>query len=186
MASYREYFNPGTGEWIQYLVTGAESDGELVRYRWRSVPGGSIPMHFHPRQEERFEIESGEAHFTREGEEIVAGPGETVVIPAGARHSERNPGREEVRGVVELRPALGAKEMHEMFAGLHADGMATSGGAPRNPLRLGATFWHFRNDIRVESPPPWLQNVFLPPLWALGRAVGIEPYCERWNSTESG
>lgn len=184
MASYREYFNPGTGEWIQYLTTGAESDGEVVRYRWRSVPGGSIPEHFHPRQEEVFRIEAGEAHFTREGEEVVAGPGDTVVIPAGARHSEWNPGEEDVRGTVELRPALGAKELHEMFAGLNNDGMATKSGAPRNPLQLGVTFWHFRDDIRVSSPPPWLQNVFMPPLWALGRAVGIKPYYERWNSEE--
>ena len=57
MTAYREYFNPGTGEWIQYLVTGKESDGELARYRWRSVAGGSIPVHFHPRREERFQIE---------------------------------------------------------------------------------------------------------------------------------
>ncbi|MGD9734106.1 MAG: cupin domain-containing protein [Solirubrobacterales bacterium] len=184
MAGYQEYFNPGTGEWIEYLVTGAESDGALVRYRWRSVPGGSIPEHFHPRQEERFEIESGEAHFSRDGIEILAGPGDTVVIPAGARHSERNRGTEEVRGVVELRPALGAKELHEMFAGLNNDGKALASGAPKNPLQLGTTFWHYRDDIRVSSPPRWLQNLFLPPLWALGRAVGIKPYYERWNSKE--
>ena len=184
MTRYAEYFNPGTGEWIQYLSTGAESNGEVVSYRWRSVPGGSIPEHFHPRQEETFRIESGEAHFTRDGEEVVAGPGETVVIPAGSRHSEWNPGQDEVRGTVELRPALGAKELHEMFAGLNNDGMATRSGAPKNPLQLGVTFWHFRDDIRVSSPAPWLQNLFMPPLWALGRAVGLEPYYERWDSKE--
>ncbi len=103
---YREYFNPGTGEWIQYLETGAETGGERVRYRWRSVSGGKIPEHFHPLQEELFTIESGEPHFTIDGREVVGRAGETVVVPAGARHSERNPGTEDATGVVELRPAL--------------------------------------------------------------------------------
>ncbi len=182
MGAYRPFFNPGTGEWIEYLVTGEESDGELVRYRWRSLPGGSIPEHFHPRQEQRFEIESGEAHFTRDGKEVVAGPGDTVVVPAGARHSQWNSSDEEVRGTVELRPALRAKEMHEMFAGFNNEGMASKNGAPKGPLQLGVTFWHFRDDIRVCSPPLWLQNLFLPPLCAIGRAVGMKPYNESWDS----
>jgi quercetin dioxygenase-like cupin family protein len=182
MGAYRPFFNPGTGEWIEYLVTGEESEGELVRYRWRSVAGGSIPEHFHPLQEERFEIESGEAHFTRDGEETVAGPGETVTIPAGVRHAEWNAGAEDVRGTVELRPALRAKELHEMLAGLNNEGLAKKSGAPKSPLQLGLTFWHFHNDIRVSSPPLWLQNLFLPPLWAVGRAVGMKPYYERWDS----
>ena len=159
-------------------------EGDVLRNELWAEPGSAVPEHFHPRQEERFEIASGEAHFMLDGKEIVAKPGDTVVIPAGARHSEWNPGAEEVRGTVELRPALGAKELHEMFAGLNNDGMSWASGAPKNPLQLGVTFWHFREDIRVSSPPPWLQNLFMPPLWALGRAVGIEPYYERWNSKE--
>jgi hypothetical protein len=33
------------------------------------------------------------------------------------------------------------KELHEAFAGLVARSTAPR-GAPKNPLRLGATFWH--------------------------------------------
>jgi hypothetical protein len=36
--------------------------------------------------------------------------------------------------------------MFEAFAGLVADGGTTARGAPKNPLRLGATFWHFRHE----------------------------------------
>lgn len=185
MAEYEPYFNPGTGEEIEYLVTGAESDGEFVRYRWRSVAGAEIPEHVHPHQEERFTIESGEPHFTLDGEERVGQPGETVVIPPGTWHSEWNPGNEDVTGVVELRPAMLTKEMHEMFAGMVNDGMANDKGVPRNPLQLGVTYWYFRNDIRVAKPPPWLQNLFLPPLAALGRIAGLKPYYERWDSRKS-
>jgi quercetin dioxygenase-like cupin family protein len=73
--SYREYFNPSTGEWIKYLETGEETGGERVRYRWRSGPGGKIPEHFHPFQDEVFAIESGEAHFSVNGREVVGRSG---------------------------------------------------------------------------------------------------------------
>jgi hypothetical protein len=52
--------------------------------------------------------------------------------------------------------------------------MTASSGAPRNPLRLAVTFWYYRGDIRVPSRPPWLQNLFLPPLAALGKALRLQ------------
>ena len=72
-------------------------------------------------------ISAGEAHFTLGGEERVAGPGETVVVPVGVRHSEWNAGAVAIEGVVELRPALHSKEMFEAFGGLAAEGKTTRG-----------------------------------------------------------
>ena len=88
----------------------------------------------------------------------------------------------EIEGIVELRPALHTKEWHEALAGLVADGKTTPRGAPRNPLQLGATFWHFRHESRVTSPPIWAQNLMLPPLWALAKVFGVRPYYDRWDS----
>jgi quercetin dioxygenase-like cupin family protein len=160
----------------------ADSHGQLVRFSWRSVPGGVITEHVHPHQEERFTITAGQAHFTLGGQKRVAGAGETIVVPADVPHSEGNPGPGEIEGIVELRPALHAKEWHEALAGLVADGKTTPGGAPKNPLQLGVTFWHFRHGSRVTSPPVWLQNLMLPRLWALAKAFSIRPYYDRWDS----
>ena len=156
--------------------------GMLVRFNWRSVPDGVITEHIHPYQKERFTILAGEAHFTLNGEQHIAGAGDTIVVPAGVPHSEGNHGPGEIEGIVELRPALLAKELHEAFAGLVADGKTTPRGAPRNPLQLGATFWHFRHESRVTSPPAWAQNLMLPPLWALAKLFGVHPYYDRWDS----
>ena len=90
------------------------------------------------------------------------------------------------QAVVELRPALQAKEWHEALAGLVADGKTTPRGAPKNPLQLGATFWHFRNESRVTSPPIWMQNLMLPPLWALAKTFGVRPYYDHWDSRIRG
>ena len=180
--SFRPFFNSATGEWIEYSVIADGSDGALVRFKWRSVPGGVITEHVHPHQEERFTILAGEAHFTLNGEDRTAFAGETIVVPPGVPHSEGNTSSVEIEGVVELRPALLTKEFHEALAGLVADGKTTRRGAPKNPLQLGATFWHFRHESRVTAPPIWVQNVMLPPLWALARVVGVRPYHEHWDS----
>jgi quercetin dioxygenase-like cupin family protein len=183
MTSFTPFFNPATGEWIEYTTVAEDSNGELVRFTWRSMPGGVISEHVHPNQEERFTIVSGEATFTVDGEPRTAIAGETVVVPPGVPHSEGNRGTVEITGVVELRPALRTKEFHEALAGLVADGRTTPRGAPRNPLQLGATFWHFRHESRVTSPPIWVQNLVFPPLWAAARTFGLRPYHQRWDSS---
>ena len=185
-ARFRPLVNPATGERIQFVAVARDGGEDVVRFNWRSMPGGAIPEHIHPLQEERFMITAGEAHFTLNGEERVVGAGETIVVPVGIRHSEANPGSVAVDGSVELRPALKTRQMHEAFAGLAADGKATPRGAPKNPLQLGATLWHFRRESRVTSPPMWVQNLILPPLRALAKFFRVRPYCDHWDSRISG
>lgn len=52
----------------------------------------------------------------------------------------------------------------------------------KNPLQLGATFWHFRHESRVTSPPIWVQNLVFPPLWAAAKVFGLRPYHQHWDS----
>jgi quercetin dioxygenase-like cupin family protein len=179
---FREFSNPATRETLTFTATPQDGEEDLVRFNWRSQPGGAITEHLHPHQEERFTITAGEAHFTVNGAERIVGPGETIVIPVGVRHSESNPGSVAIEGVVELRPGLRSKEMHEAFGGLSSEGKTTSRGAPKNPLQLGATLWYFRQENRVTSPPPWVQNLILPPLAALAKLFGVRPYYDRWDT----
>jgi mannose-6-phosphate isomerase-like protein (cupin superfamily) len=181
-AAFRAFSNPATGESITVTATAQDSAEDVVRFNWRSAPGGSITEHLHPHQEERFAITVGEAHFTVAGEHRVAGPGETLVVPVGVPHSEWNPGSIAVEGAIELRPALHTKEMFEAFGGLGSEGKTTPRGAPKNPLQLGATVWHFRHESRATSPPIWLQNLLLPALATLAKVFGVRPYYERWDS----
>jgi quercetin dioxygenase-like cupin family protein len=181
----REFSNRATGETITFIAAEPDAEQDLVRFHWRSQPGGTITEHLHPHQEERFTITAGQAHFTVNGKEQIVGPGETIVVPVGVRHSESNPGTVAIEGVVELRPALRSREMHEAFGGLSAEGKTTSRGAPKNPLQLGATLWYFREENRVTSPPRWLQNLILPPTAALARIFGVRPYYSRWDTRQA-
>ncbi len=183
---YRALVNSATGETIQFIAQPQGEDEDVVRFSWRSKPGGAITEHIHPLQEERFNITAGQAHFVVDGETRDLGPGETIIVPAGTRHSEENRGSTEVSGIVELRPALKTREMHEAFAGLAAEGKTTPRGAPKNPLQLGATIWHFRHESRATTPPIWVQNVMLPPLAALARLFGVRAHNDRWASRMIG
>ena len=48
----------------------------------------------HPEQEERFDVVSGAMAFRVGLRRVVAGPGETVVVPAGRVHRFENAGDE--------------------------------------------------------------------------------------------
>jgi quercetin dioxygenase-like cupin family protein len=145
MTRFWEFFNPATGESIDYTVVAEHTGGSLVRFNWRSAPGGVITEHIHPHQEERFIILAGEAHFTVDGAKRAALAGETVVIPAGARHSEGNPGPGDVEGVVELRPGRLTKRV--------ARGLGGSGGR-----------WRDDASGRAEEPAPARRHLLaLPP-----------------------
>ncbi len=181
-AEFRQFSNPATGESVRFTATPDDGGEDVVRFNWRSMPGGLITEHVHPYQEEHFAIIAGEAHFTLGDEHRVVGPGETLVVPIGVRHSESNPGSVAIEGVVELRPALRTKEMFEAFSALGSEGKTTPRGAPKNPLQLGATCWYFRRESRATAPPIWIQNLILPPLAALAKLFGVHPYHDRWDS----
>ncbi len=179
---YRTTFNPATGEHIQYTVTGRESGGAVVRYRWTSEPDGRITDHTHPHCAEIFTILDGETMLTMAGERIVLGPGQSAVIPPGVVHGEHNTSGAIVRGIVELNPASETAELHDALAGISSNLPHTPTGAPKNPLQLGATFWGFRNDIRATKPPIWLQNIMLPILAGIAGIAGVHRSRPEWDS----
>ena len=94
----RQFDNPHTGERITLLATAAETGGELTRMEIRVSAGPADwvgPDHFHPIQEERFEVVSGTPVFRIEGAERTAKPGDLVTVPVGVSHIFRNGGDEE-------------------------------------------------------------------------------------------
>ena len=82
--------NPISGERITFTQTAADTDGELLAFDMTLSVDGHVPgAHVHPAQEERFEIVSGTMKFRTGGKKIVAGPGDVVTVPAGARPARR-------------------------------------------------------------------------------------------------
>ena len=123
--------NPVTGERIVFHQTSRETNGEAVVIETFVQPDGFVAAaHVHPKQEERFEVVSGTLGLEVGGEEIVAGPGETLTIPAGTPHRFWNAGENEARFRCRVRPALQFEQLLETMFGLAAAGKTNRKGMP--------------------------------------------------------
>ena len=178
-----QFSNPATGESIQFTATAQDGGEDVVRFNWRSMPGGAITEHVHPHQEERF-IDQPQARPTSPStaRNASSGPGETIVVPIGVRHSESNPGSVAIEAWSSFARRLEPRRCSRHSPVSRPEGKTTPRGAPKNPLQLGATVWHFRHESRATSPPIWVQNLILPPLAALAKVFGVRPYHDRWDS----
>lgn len=96
----------------EFLRTAAETDGELHEQRVTHHAGSPFPQaHYHPDQEERFEVEAGAMLFVVDGEEHVVGDGSGITIPAGSVHRARNALEDAPTTVLwQTRPALRTAE----------------------------------------------------------------------------
>jgi mannose-6-phosphate isomerase-like protein (cupin superfamily) len=169
------FLNPHTGERITFLATADETDGESTRMEIRVRPGPAEwvgPVHFHPSQEEHFDVVAGEPEFLVAGETNRAGPGDAVTVPVRVAHIFRNACPDELVMVSEYRPGLRSVEtFFATFFGLAQEGKTGRDGRP--PLLASAqALWATRDYFVVTSPPPALQRVLFPVLSALARARG--------------
>jgi mannose-6-phosphate isomerase-like protein (cupin superfamily) len=167
--------NPVTGERILFHETSRETNGEAVVFETFVQPDGFVAAaHVHPKQEERFEIVSGTLGLEMRDEEIVAGPGETVTIPAGTPHRFWNAGEDEARFRCEVRPALQFERLLETMFALAADGKTNKKGLP-NPLRLAVIARAHFDVVRLPFPPVFVQRLGLTLAAPLGRLLGYAP-----------
>jgi quercetin dioxygenase-like cupin family protein len=166
--------NPVTGEVLVFHRTSAETDGESVLVETILRPDGFVAAaHVHPHQIERFEVLQGQVGFRVGRDELIAGPGDVAVVPAGTPHRFWNAGREEARFLCEVRPALQFESLIETMFGLAAQGKTNRKGMP-NPLRLAVIAKAHFDTVRLPFPPVALQRLGLALAAPFGRALGYE------------
>jgi quercetin dioxygenase-like cupin family protein len=166
--------NPVTGERLRFLETSNETNGESVLVEATVQANGFVAAaHLHPKQTERFEIESGVLAFKVDGKEIIARAGDSVTVPAGTSHKFWNAGDTEATFVCEVKPALQFERLLETMFGLAADGKTNRKGMP-NPLRLAVIANAHFDDVHLPFPPAWMQKAGLALGAPLGRLLGYE------------
>ena len=164
--------NPISGERIQFLQTAQDTDGALLEFELQLTPDGKVPgAHVHPEQEERFQVLEGTMKFKLGFKTIVAGPGESVTVPAGARHKFANGGDCTARVRVQVEPALDMEQLLETTAELAHEGNTLRSGMPK-PLHLALFVQRFKREVRAPFPPAWMVRVLMAPLAAIARKRG--------------
>lgn len=104
------YVTRNTKVW--FLRIASDSNGEVHEQRVEYHPGSPFPpTHFHPSQDEHFEVETGEMLFVVDGAALVVSAGSTIDIPRGTPHKARNASADRSAVVRwETRPALRSTE----------------------------------------------------------------------------
>jgi len=179
-------YNPVQGDWIVFRETARDTNGELMSGELIVSPHGSNPLHFHPIQEEHFKVLSGTLGVQVGDEQRSLGEGEEALVPPGTPHGWYNKaGQEEVRVLVELRPALNTEIFFETLYGLARDGRTDENGVP-NLLQQSVTLTGInKGEIYLAWPPIAVQKVLLAALAPAGRVLGYKDHYPKYSAVEA-
>ena len=137
------------------------------------APGGPPPpSHFHPGQDERFEILSGRLRVSLSGQERELGPGDVFEVPRGVAHRMWNATGEPARALWVTMPAGRTQEWFAVLDGLQRQGRVGRDGMP-GPLAFGVYLTAYRDVFRLAGPQ-WLLRAGFAVLAVLGRLRGYE------------
>ncbi len=173
--------NPIHGERVTFLERAGDTDGEFVRLEVVAEPGApGPPEHVHEHQEEYFSVQAGTLAGSVDGEPFRLEAGEERTVWPGTPHTWGNGGDDELRVLIEVRPARRFEEVLEVFYGLARDGKTNEEGLP-NLLQLAVIGQEYWEDNHVTSPPPLVQKVLFAVLAPLGRRLGYKPYYPEYS-----
>jgi quercetin dioxygenase-like cupin family protein len=105
MRSYPYSFDNGAGEVLTFTRRVTRNGVERVEGENVTSPGAGPPMHVHLWQEEVFTVLEGRIGYQRGSDQpAFAGPGETLVFPAGQPHRFWNDGDVPLRCAAYVEP----------------------------------------------------------------------------------
>ena len=174
-------FNHPNDERLIFLTTAEESNGELLVMEASYNPNSPRPpLHYHPYQEETFQVLSG-TFRVRVGEtEATFETGDEFTVPAGTPHWMHNIGDEEGRLYWEIRPAMKSQAFFETMWGLASAGKTNADGVP-NILQLAVILDAYRDEFRASKPPYFVQRILFAVLAPIGRLLGYRAFFDRYR-----
>jgi quercetin dioxygenase-like cupin family protein len=140
-------------------------DGEnLIVDTWLE-PGGVLPPHLHPIQEEYWSVVDGEVEVLvgRTKRTLTPSDGEVPVLP-GTKHALANKSGRTIHARCRVIPALHLEEFLTDSAAAAQEGLFMRGGIPRGlrGARWGATFLERHRDETVMTfPPRFVQSAMI-------------------------
>jgi quercetin dioxygenase-like cupin family protein len=140
-------------------------EGENLWVECWIEPGGGLPEHRHPRQEERWSVIEGRIKLKLGGVERTIGPedGEQLVTP-GTKHALASTGEGEAHLRCHVAPARELQAFLEDSAAAAREGLFLRGGIPRSlrGARWAANFLaRHREDVVMSFPPQFVQSALI-------------------------
>jgi quercetin dioxygenase-like cupin family protein len=169
------------GERLIFRKTARDTDGELLEMEAVYRPHSSRPReHYHPYQEEHFEVLQGEICAKIGDQERLYKAGEAFVIAAGIHHRMHNVSNTEARVLWQTRPALKTETFFETLWGLAREGKTDAQGVP-NLLQVAVIAQAYGREFRLARPAYGVQRVVFAILAPIGRALGYRGHYARYS-----
>jgi quercetin dioxygenase-like cupin family protein len=152
MENPRRIYNPVQKDYVTFLKTSAETNGEYTLVEVELAPKGGVGIHYHKTYSEKFDCLEGELKV-QEGKTVhTLAPGQSVTALPNINHRFFNASDAVAKFRVELRPASkGFEQSLQIGYGLARDGEVRSNGFPKDNLTLA---WLF--DISESNLPGWM------------------------------
>ena len=152
------------------IESAADSGGERVEFEITMAPGAQgPPKHFHPRQDETWNVRTGELSVFVEDTWRTLGEGESLSIPPNTVHTLRNRSSAEVRFRDVHEPALDFQDYIESLHRQAATGRMTS-RMTLSTLIYGAMVLTQHRTTQLSASP--VQRAAETVLTLVGRALG--------------
>ncbi len=152
MTMERKIYNPIQKDYVTFIKTAAETNGECTLVEVELANGGGVGLHYHKTYSEKFDCLDGELQIGLGKKIVTLKPGESATAEPNVNHLFRNRSGKPCRFRVELRPASpGFEQSLQIGYGLANDGLCKPNGFPKDKLALA---WLF--DISESNLPGWM------------------------------
>ena len=164
--------NPVSGQHLIVRNAARDTGGELLEVEavYTKPTPSRPPAHYHPRQEERFEVLDGKLNVLVDGQERTLEEGEVLTVAPGVPH-QMWAAEAGVRVNWQTRPALKTESFFETVWGLAKDGKVNDKGVP-SLLRAALIAREYEDEFRLASPPWAVQRLLFGSLAPIGRLLG--------------
>ncbi len=175
----------GQGGRLVFRQTAGSTGGALLEMNvWYKPNSFPPPAHYHPDQEEHFQVLSGAFHTIIDGHEQSYQPGESFTVPPGVPHAMHNSSHDVGQLLWQVRPALETEIFFETLWGLARDGKVNDQGVPN--LLQGAVFGQtYDREFRLVKPPYSILKILFAVLGPLGRLVGYQSRYPQYSVDQS-
>jgi mannose-6-phosphate isomerase-like protein (cupin superfamily) len=170
---------------VKFIKTAADTGGELLEMEATyNTAVDSAPEHYHPYQDEHFEVLTGMVSVHIKGQERIYVAGESLDFPRNVPHAFLGAaGSEEARILWQIRPALDSETFFETVYGLAADGKMKGTSIP-DLFQSAIIFRAFNDEFHLTKPSRIVQSILLGILAPIGRLLGYQARYEKYSGPE--